>query len=157
MIEPVISRINEKKLIGLSCTMSLVNNKTSDLWRLFMARRKEISNAVNKDLISLQLYDSDYFKQFNPENSFKKWAALEVPDFSNVPEGMETLTSPAGTYAIFHYKGSSADSSIYQYIFSEWLPKSSYQLNNRPHFEVLGEKYKNNDDSSEEVIYIPIK
>lgn len=38
-----------------------------------------------------------------------------------------------------------------------WLPASDYNLDNRPHFEVLGEKYKNNDPTSEEEIWIPIK
>ncbi len=37
------------------------------------------------------------------------------------------------------------------------LPNSEYELENRPHFEVLGEKYKNNDPNSEEEIWIPIK
>jgi len=30
-------------------------------------------------------------------------------------------------------------------------------LDNRPHFEVLGEKYKNGDPESEEEIWIPVK
>ena len=58
---------------------------------------------------------------------------------------------------IFDYKGSSTDTSIFQYIFRTWLPSSSYQLDDRPHFEVLGAKYKNNDPESEEEIWIPIK
>jgi AraC family transcriptional regulator len=37
------------------------------------------------------------------------------------------------------------------------LPKSEYELDYRPHFEILGEKYKNNDQLSEEDIFIPIK
>jgi predicted transcriptional regulator YdeE len=31
------------------------------------------------------------------------------------------------------------------------------KIDNRPHFEVLGDKYKNNDPSSEEEIWIPIR
>jgi AraC family transcriptional regulator len=64
---------------------------------------------------------------------------------------------PGGLYAVFDYKGSSTDSSIFQYIFETWLPNSDYELDNRPHFEVLGDKYKNNDPASEEEIWIPIK
>jgi AraC family transcriptional regulator len=41
--------------------------------------------------------------------------------------------------------------------FSTWLPDSEYRLDVRPHFEVLGEKYKNDDPESEEEIWIPIK
>ncbi|MDP5096829.1 MAG: GyrI-like domain-containing protein [Flavobacterium sp.] len=37
------------------------------------------------------------------------------------------------------------------------MPNSEYQLDNRPHFEILGAKYKNNAPDSEEEIWIPIK
>lgn len=39
------------------------------------------------------------------------------------------------------------------YIFATWLPSSAYVLDNRPHFEVLGAKYKSNDPGSEEEIW----
>jgi AraC family transcriptional regulator len=63
----------------------------------------------------------------------------------------------AGDYAVFNYRGSSADPRIFQYIYGEWIPNSEYVLDDRPHFEILGEKYKNNDPNSEEEIWIPIK
>jgi AraC family transcriptional regulator len=37
------------------------------------------------------------------------------------------------------------------------LPNSAYELDDREHFELLGEKYKNNDPNSEEEIWIPIR
>ena len=58
---------------------------------------------------------------------------------------------------MFLYKGLSTDPTIFQYIFAEWLPKSDYLLDNRPHFEVLGEKAKLNDPNSEEEIWVPIR
>jgi AraC family transcriptional regulator len=42
-------------------------------------------------------------------------------------------------------------------MLTEWLPNSAYALDDRPHFEALGEQYKNNDPNSEEEIWIPIK
>ena len=48
-------------------------------------------------------------------------------------------------------------SKTFQYIFGTWMPDSGYKWDNRPQFEILGEKYKNNDPSSEEEIWIPIK
>ena len=42
-------------------------------------------------------------------------------------------------------------------ILTKWLPHSNYNLDDRPHFNVLGDKYKNNDPDSEEDVYIPIK
>ena len=155
-MEPKIEIVPEKKLIGNHLTMSLANNKTGELWRRFMPRRKEIRNALNSDLISMQVYQQPVvFGYLHQE--FEKWAVVEVADFGTIPEGMETFTLPGGLYAVFHYKGSSTDARIFAHIFGTWLPNSAYMVDHRPHFEVLGSKYKNNDPDSEEEIWIPIK
>ncbi len=154
---PRIERLEEKKLVGHSIKMSVSQNKTEQLWGQFAPKIKEIKNRVSQDKISMQVYPSSYFKAFNPNTEFKKWATVEVNDFNSIPDGMEIFTLQEGLYAIFDYRGSSADNSIFQYIFSQWLPNSAYQIDNRPHFEVLGDQYKNNDPTSEEEIWIPIK
>lgn len=139
----------------MKLVMSFANNKTGQLWQRFMPTRKEIKNNINADLISMQLYGPAF--DFGPNIEFEKWAAVEVSDLTNVPDQMETFLLPQGLYAVFNYKGSSMDKRIFQYIFGEWLPHSAYQLDNRPHFEVLGEKYKNASPDSEEEIWIPVK
>jgi AraC family transcriptional regulator len=156
---PRIETLPVKKLIGKRMTMSLANNKTGELWRSFMTQRKEILNVVGSQLYSLQQFpDTTYFEHFNPENLFEKWAAVEVSDFSFVPEGMETFVLKSGRYAIFLHRGAaSSGPKTFQYIHANWLPQSDYVLDHRPHFELLGEKYKNEDPSSEEEIWIPIK
>lgn len=152
-----IELLQEKKLVGKRSTMSLTNNKTVELWKSFMPQRKEITNTVSNDLVSMQVYSPSYFATFNPSNEFEKWATVEVRKFDNVPADMETFVLPDGLYAVFEYKGINTDPSIFQYIFGIWLPDSIYELDNRPHFELLGNNYKNNDPSSEEEIWIPIK
>jgi AraC family transcriptional regulator len=156
-MEPRIETINEKKLIGISLTMSLTNNRTSELWRSFMPRRKEITNGVGNEVISLQIYQPDYFTPFNPAKEFTKWACVEVSDFSRMPADMSRLIVPTSLYAVFRHRGASNDNSTYNFIFGTWLPGSKYTLDNRPHFEVLGDKYKNLDPTSEEDIYIPVR
>ena len=137
--------------------MSFAANKTGQLWGSFMPRRKEITNPVNSDLCSLQIYERGYFDKFDPTREFEKWALVEVTDSSEVPDGMEAFICPGGKYAVFLYKGSSNDNSVFQYILSTWLPASPCRLDDRPHFEVLGEKYQNGDPESEEEIWIPIR
>lgn len=157
-MQPQIKTINPKKLIGQNLTITFANNKTFELWRQFMPRRKEITTAVSSDLFSMQVFDDSFsFKNFNPNTPFQKWAALEVSSFDFVPDEMETYTLRGGLYAVFNYKGLSTDTQIFQYIYGTWIPNSEYELDQRPHFEVLGEKYKNNDPNSEEEIWIPIK
>lgn len=156
-MKPRIELLSEKKLIGMQTIMSLTDNKTMELWQSFMPKRKDIKTAVNSDLYSIQSYDDLYFRNFSPNTKFEKWAAIEVTDFEIIPKDMQAFTIPTGLYAVFEYKGLSSDNSIFHYIFAEWLPNSEYHLDHRPHFEILGEKYKNNDPNSEEEIWIPIK
>ena len=154
---PRIETITEKKLVGKRMVMSYANYRIGELWGSFMPRKKEIINPLTNDLISLVVYKPSHFIDFQLTNEFERWATVEVADFINLPADMETYILSGGLYAVFSYKGmSSGASAFFQYIFSEWLPNSDYRLADRAHFEVLGEKYKNNDPSSEEEIWIPI-
>ena len=156
-MQPRIEILHPKKLVGLSCSMSLVNNLTGQLWGRFGPHIKAIQDRVSEDKISMQVYPPMYYEQFSPATEFEKWATVEVSSYDSVPEALQTFELPGGLYAVFDYKGSSADPSIFQYIFSEWLPKSNYVVDDRPHFEVLGLKYKNNNPNSEEEIWIPVR
>lgn len=154
---PRIITTTEKKLIGKRLVMSFADYKPGELWKAFMPRRKEISSSLTNDLISMTIYSPAHFLNFSPINEFEKWAAVEVSSHENIPSEMETFILAGGLYAVFDYKGLNTDDSIYRYIYGEWIPDSGYSLDNRPHFEILGEKYKNNDPASEEEIWIPIR
>jgi AraC family transcriptional regulator len=156
-ISPDIVLVSEKKLVGMQMEMSLSENKTGELWRTFMPLKNEIKNKLSADLISLQCYQPNHFSSFSMQNQFQKWACVEVSSFNQIPAAMQTLILKEGLYAVFQYKGPANDHRIFNYIYGEWLPQSRYELDQRPHFEVLGEKYKNMDDNSEELIYIPLK
>ena len=157
-MQPRIETIAKKKLVGKRIRMSLADPKQFELWNGFMPRRKEIKSAASNDLYSVEVYDGlDYFKNFSPNTTFDEWAAVEVTDLNSVPEGFETLIIPAGLYAVFIHKGpSSKGFETYQYIFGAWLPSSDYILDHRPHFAVMGEKYKNEDPDSEEELWVPV-
>ena len=137
--------------------MSLAENRTAELWRKFMHRKKEIEVRVCDEVLSVNEYPADYFSKFDPAKKFIKRAAVEVNEFPSLPEEMEAYILQEGLYAVFHYKGPGGDPSIFQYIYGEWLPQSGYFLDDRPHFEILGAKYKNADADSEEEIYIPVR
>jgi AraC family transcriptional regulator len=158
MMEQRIEKISGKIFAGLRMRMSVSKNKTGELWHGFMVRRKEIINTAGPEFYSVQIYDPDYFNEYNPELEFEKWAAIEVTNRMNVPEGMEILEIPGGLYAVFLYKGAANDGDkAFRYIFATWLPKSGYKLDDRPHFEILGEKFRKDDPDSEEEIWIPVK
>lgn len=155
-----IEALPETKIAGKCMRMCLAGNKTPELWRSFMPRRREIANAIGSTLFSVQVYDGplDIAEDFNAHTIMDKWAGVEVPDFEQVPDGMETLVIPAGLYAVFNYQGAaSKGGEAFRYIFGTWLPALGYATDQRPHFERLGEKYKNEDPASEEELWIPVK
>ncbi|WP_406845586.1 GyrI-like domain-containing protein [Flavobacterium soyae] len=157
-MEARIETLNEKKLIGKRIEMSFIENKTFQLWNNFMPKRKEIKNTINENLYSLEVFSPAHFDNFDPGRTFQKWAAVEVKNYEDVPLNMETLIIPDGLYAVFvHYGPASEGHKTYHAIFAEWLPNSEYLVDDRPHFAVMGHKYKNDDPKSEEEIWIPIK
>lgn len=107
----------------------------------------------------MQVYDPSLdFRNFSPDTVFEKWAATEVTEFTDIPEGMKSYTLKGGLYAVFIHKGTpGAFLKTFRFIFGYWIPQSGYEVDNREHFELLGEKYKNNDPDSEEEVWVPIR
>lgn len=148
----------EKKLLGSKLRISFAKNTTRTLWQGFMQRKQEIKNCIGADLYSLEVYEPGFFSPFNPEKEFDKWACVEVTDYNLIPDKMEILVVPQGQYAVFLHKGPAGEGvKTYRYIFETWLPGSGYTLANRPHFAVMGSKYKSEDSASEEEIWIPVE
>lgn len=141
----------------MQMSMSIQDNKTGLLWRSFMPRRQEVQHQLGTALYSLQVYPADYFRAFRTDTIFEKWALVEVSEAESVPPGMQVFILQGGLYACFHYQGPSTDKRIFQYIFNQWVPQSDYQIDDRPHFELLGTKYSNTSPDSEEDIYVPIR
>ncbi|HYF69500.1 MAG TPA: GyrI-like domain-containing protein [Ohtaekwangia sp.] len=158
-MNPRIEIFPETKLLGMRTSMSFANNKTKELWQDFMPRRKEIRNPVNTNLYSVELYhDTAFFIHFDPAKEFEKWAAIEVDGFDSIPGNMYALVIPESEYAVFNYKGRPSEArGTYQFIYSKWIPNSGYTLDNRPHFALMGEKYKGESPDSEEELWIPIR
>lgn len=158
-LKPQIQTLSEIKLIGKNVRMSFATNKTQELWRSFMPRRGEITRSIGAELYSVEVYDDTAFsRSFNPATEFEKWAAVQVSDFNTVPDGMNSLTIPGGQYAVFRYKGKPSEAqATYQYIYGKWIPNSEFELDDRPHFALMGEKYKGEHPESEEELWIPVK
>ena len=154
-MKPKIVDCKERKLVGMRLQMSLSDNKTVDLFRAFMPRKKEIKSASSGDVFALQHYN---LLTFTPQTIFEKWACVEVSEYEEIPKDIETLILNAGTYAVFIHKGlTETFVNSMKHILYTWLPNSKYKLDDRPHFEILGEAYLGpNNPNSEEEIWIPI-
>jgi AraC family transcriptional regulator len=155
---PEIRSLNEKKLVGISLKMSFTEIKTFQLWNSFMPRKKEILHPTGTAVWSLEIFPKNYFDHFDPSTIYDKWAAIEVNEFFQVPAGMQPLLVPAGKYAVFIHKGLNTEAeNTYRHIFETWLPASPYKVDDRPHFAIMGDKYRKDDPSSEEEVWIPIR
>lgn len=156
---PRIEFLVEKKLIGMRQEMSFAENTTPELWCQFMPRKKEISGVKSNELFSLQNYPTGYsFRDFDINKKFEKWAAVEVEDLNSVPQDMESMVLKSGCYAVFLYKGKPGDAApFFTNIFRDWLPNSAYELDDRSHFEILGERFNKDDSNSEEEVWIPVR
>ena len=155
-MNPTIKTFSATKFIGKKLAFSYSDYRIGELWSSFMPRKHEIQNQLSQDLFNIQVNPTGF--SFQPDEIFVKWAAVSVSNFDFVPNEMEILEIPEGLYAVFLHKGDASKArETFGYIFGVWLPNSEFELDQRPHFEILGEKYKNNDPNSEEEIWIPIK
>ena len=144
------------KFIGKNLSFTYADYRAFELWSSFMPRRKEVPNAIGTDLYNIQINPIGF--SFGLHEPFVKWAAVPVANFDFVPYGMEPLEIPEGLYAVFQYKGDQLNApAFFNVIYTEWLPASNYESDQRPQFEILGAKYKTNDPNSEEEIWIPVK
>ncbi len=145
--------------VGMSIMNSVVNNKNFELWSSYMPRRNELK-AISSDLFAIQRYDIGHFvREFNPEAEFEILAMQEVSNGSDTPVGMTKLEIPNGDYAVFNYKGTGADfAPMAIAIYSKVIPESAYNVDERPHFQIMGANYYGQENpESEEEIWVPIK
>lgn len=160
MEDPEIIDIESKKLVGIKVSTSLADDKTSLLWNRFMKYKEALDARKNADLYSVQIYGEEFISgDFDSQSEFEKWAAMEVQDHSNIPKGLQMLKLPQGKYAVFIHEGTAKDfAKTSKFIFEEWLPSSKFEIDDRPHFEVLGKDYKGPENpESKEKIWIPVK
>lgn len=154
-----ITKIKKIQTVGMHCKTSLANNKTKKLWTTFMPRRNEITNKLNENFLSIQVYPPNLtMADFTTNTVYETYAAVEVDKFSDIPGGMQPFTIPEGLYAVFEHKGTSADfEKTANFIYGEWFSTSGFILDKRPHFEIMDKRYLGPDHpDSIENVYIPI-
>jgi AraC family transcriptional regulator len=156
---PEIITLKPFTLVGMHMTCTLETMSSPVLWQQFMPKRKHIPWVLNNHHYSVHLYGTAiYNESFSAATTFEKWVACAVTQVDALPEGMAVLPMAGGRYAKFTHRGvHDTFKNTMQMIFTEWLPKGPYRLADRPHFEVMTEKYLGmSNPDSEEYIYIPI-
>ncbi len=94
ILEPSIITVPETKFVAKRITMSFFQDETHKLWNSFGPRIKDIPYKIGKDKYSIQIFpDTDFFKNFNSTRIFKKYAAVNVSGYGDLPDGLERESS----------------------------------------------------------------
>ena len=145
----------EIQLSGLSRKMSFSKDETALLWKDFMISKSNLS--IPFELYDVGIYSENFFRNFDPNLKFEKWAALETKNLHEKPSVFQELLIPAGLYLRYRYKGHpKLVAKTYQFLLGQYLPTSKFNLDNRPHFALMGNSYKNDSSESEEDLYLPV-
>ena len=86
-LSPDIINTNAKKLIGLHCKTSLVQNNIPTLWKIFTRRKFEISQDIGNGLFGISGYRSEHGfdpKQFSVSSMLEKWATVEAVSYTHL-------------------------------------------------------------------------
>ncbi|MCH7672430.1 MAG: GyrI-like domain-containing protein [Proteobacteria bacterium] len=71
MQAPRIELLEAKTLVGMHVAMSLIDDTTSELFRRFMPRRREIKHKVDASNYCIKVYgDSHSFENFTDTTEF---------------------------------------------------------------------------------------
>ena len=159
--KPTIVEKDEITIIGMSTKTSLANSRIPNLRKEFFNRKEEIlSDSHPEIVIGVSKKAPDFNSSDFHENTTYVYAiGKKVNECINIPEGMELITIPRSTYAIFQHKGTFHKFGLsYVYIYGSWLPRSGYKVSNVPDLEWYDDRFLGpyNDDSEID-IYISLE
>jgi len=110
-------------------------------------------------------YHAEYgacFPDYCENGDFLYFVGVEVKERHNIPAGYDVYTIPKAVFAVFttlpgdEENLPTAGKDTWQYIFSEWLPNSGYEIDSRGFaFELYDERSMGNTENVFD-IYLPI-
>jgi len=153
-MEPEIIIRPEIKLVGIAMQYDNADLSLPRLWSAFRPYRDQIKNRISDE--SFGIYES--YEELEEDVNFTYVCTAAVANFDDVPEGMVTRELPEQIYAKFTHRGSivNLDQTL-KYIWGSWLPKSNYNYDEKPDFELYPSGYNVADSESEMYLHIPVK
>lgn len=158
-MKPEIVQFPGILLTGISARTTFNVDITPGLWARFIARiHKPFVTQFAPEQYSAALYPEGFFDDFRPDLPFEKWAAGHYSGNGLVDPSLQQLDISPGLYAVFTFTGRASEAApFFAFIFNEWLPQSGFQVDTRPHFEILPPGYRPEDPEMTELVYIPVK
>ena len=139
-------------VVGLLIHTKPMSPQIPALWPRFVSRLGEIANA-NEPRVSYGVMTHDAV----PEMVLHYMAAVSVSAAGKVPNGMTSLTLPAGSYAVFSYPLSGLGRGFGE-IFDRLMPASGHvQIAGQPIFERYDAAFDPANPASAVEIYLPVR
>lgn len=150
--------MSAKTLVGHRMMVTAATDNPVLLWRPFKMKLKEIGNVQTDRFYSVQTFEGEDLSRFDANTEFTKWAAVEVSEVGNIPEGMEVIRIPKGLYATLVHYGTAAEfQKTTDFIYRHWLPESKYDLDDRPHLTIMPSDHRPDDPNAAELVCVPVK
>ncbi len=136
-----IKTIREKKVVAFNLKTSFSENRQAKeippFFHQVMEERslEDIPNRLNDNQICVLDRKGDLFDYY---------MGVEVANFDNVPDGMETAIIPAGKYVVVSFikRGNKDGLDVAGFTLNKWIPENGYTFNNGiPPFMNYGKKF----------------
>jgi len=154
-MNPVIVKKDEIKVIGLTCSTTISDSKIPAVWEQLFTRMNDIPNRISPCyMLGVSEFTTNHLQE-----EFTYMACVPVIHIDEIPEGMVGRTIPSREYVMVTNKGALDKLGYtFEYIYTNWLPKSGYELAEEDDLEFYGDRFRGpNDELSEIDIYIPIQ
>ena len=153
-MEPEIITQPATKLVGIASRYDSADLDLPRLWSAFRPYRNSISNQTGEDAFGI--YES--YEEQGDEISFSYVCTVPVSNFDQIPDGMTARELPEQMYARFTHTGPVANlDKTLKHIWGSWLPKSNYNFEEKPDFELYQKGFNDADPKNELYLHIPIK
>ena len=134
-------------IVGLNIRTKPLAPDIPALWPKFVARIPEIENPAEPHVA---------YGVMRPfPDGLLYMAGVSVSKPGRIPNGMESVTIPAGTYAVFSYPISQLGKGFGE-IYNKLLPASGLRVVPGPSLEHYGADFKAHDPNAPVGIWIPV-
>jgi AraC family transcriptional regulator len=134
-------------IVGLNIRTRNLSPEIPALWPKFVARIAEIENPAENHVA--------YGVMRPLPDALLYMAGISVSKVGRIPDGMEWITIPGSTYAVFSYPLSQLGKGFGE-IYNQLLPKSGLRILPGPSLEHYGADFKAHDPQSPVGIWIPV-
>ncbi len=153
IMEPEIITRPEMKVVGTTHKYQEDDLNIEMLWFDFQHKVNQVRNRIGNDAFGIY---EEYFET-GDSIGFSYICSVEVSDFDSVPEGMISRIIPQQMYAVFRHNGPlSLLPETLKYIWGSWLPKSNYEYDEKPDFELYSPGVQPEDPDHILFLHIPV-